>query len=391
MADFGAGGDVTGVSQSRDLQALRALVEASSEAMWRIDHVPVRRWVHLNPAGEDLLGVSLADLQRDEDAVLEARMHPDDRVMTAWNPAYPANVQLPAVVRWRKDDGSWLPLLVRFVVVPDEAGGIVGTVGVARPVSERARESALLRSALRREHAADRRLRQADGLRQSFIRSVSHELRTPLTAVMGYAETLRHHGPDLPVDRSRIVVDRLLRNATRLKVLLDDLLDVDRMSRGTLDIHAQVQDVTTVLLHALESFQGLPGRLEVGADPVVAPVDAAKFERVVDNLVSNALKYGGSDVIVSVRLFEDGDWVCLVVEDDGPGLSDDLKARVFAPFEQGTGSADDASPGSGLGLTLVQELVRLHGGTVVVEDADGGGARFVVRLPRDLPAADDRA
>lgn len=385
MGGLGGGRDV---ATSHDARALLALAEASSEAMWRVDHVPVRQWAYLNPAGEDLLGVTLQDLQSDETAVLDDRVHPDDRVLTTWEASYPTGVALPAEIRWRQDDGTWLPLLVRFVLVTDDAGEVVGSVGLARPVSERARESALLRSALRREHAADRRLQDTDDLRNSFIRSVSHELRTPLTAVVGYAETLRHHGSDLPADRSRIVVDRLLRNANRLRAMLDDMLDVDRMSRGTLAIDTQVQDVAVVLLRALEAFQGLPGRLVVTVDPVVAPVDAPKLERVVDNLVSNALKYGGSEVTVTVRLFADGDWACLVIEDDGPGMSDELKSRVFTPFEQGTGAAAAASPGTGLGLALVRELVRLHDGTVAVEDAEPSGARFVVRLPRgDVPTA----
>ncbi len=383
MADRGGGPDATPEASrpSVDVQALRALADVSSEAMWRIDYVPERRWAYLNPAAMELFGTTLERAQDDEDAILLARVHPEDHALTQWDRGAPDDVELPTQIRWRMDDGSWLTLLVRFVLIRDDAGHVVSAVGLARPVTEHGRESTLLRSALRLEHEAGQRLRQADVLRQSFIRSVSHELRTPLTAVVGYAETLRHHGLDLPADRSRIVIDRLLRNANRLRVLLDDLLDVDRMSRGTLVVDAQRQDVTVVLLHALESFQGLPGQLEVRAESVVAPVDAPKFERVVDSLVSNSLKHGGSEVTVSVRLFEEDGWVHLVVEDDGPGLDDDLKDRVFAPFEQGLPSADDASPGSGLGLTLVHELVCLHGGDVTVGDSDTGGARFTVRLP----------
>lgn len=238
-----------------------------------------------------------------------------------------------------------------------------------------------LRDALARERRAAERLRAAADVRQTFLRAVSHELRTPLAGVIGYAETLQQHRRELPEERVAELVDRLVHNATRLRDLLDDLLDIDRLARGTLVAERRRTDVALTVLRAVEHVGAPLGQVRVDVQPVTAEVDGSQFERIVDNLVHNAVKHGGPGANVWVRLGVDGDELVLVVEDDGPGLDEDLRDRLFEPFEQGARSATDASPGTGLGLSLVREFVALHDGSVVAGDASSGGARFEVRMP----------
>lgn len=224
-------------------------------------------------------------------------------------------------------------------------------------------------------------LRALDDVRQTFLRAVSHELRTPLQGVLGYAETLQHHRTSLPEARVGELVDRLVRNATRLRDLLDDLLDIDRLARGTLRAERRPIDVAVPVLHALELVDARLGQVRADIQHVHAEVDAPKIERIVDNLVHNAVRHAGAGATVWVRLTEEEGEVVLVVEDDGPGIDAALRDRLFEPFEQGSMAAHDAKPGTGIGLSLVRQFVELHQGTVTVDDGQQGGARFEVRMP----------
>lgn len=224
-------------------------------------------------------------------------------------------------------------------------------------------------------------LRALDDVRQTFLRAVSHELRTPLAGVLGYAETLQHHRTSLPEARVDELVDRLVRNATRLRDLLDDLLDIDRLARGTLRAERRPIDVAVPVLHAVELVGAPLGQLRADIQHVQAEVDAPKVERIVDNLVHNAVRHAGAGATVWVRLTEEEGEVVLVVEDDGPGIDPALRDRLFEPFEQGSLAANDAKPGTGIGLSLVRQFVELHQGSVTVEDGRHGGARFEVRMP----------
>lgn len=243
-----------------------------------------------------------------------------------------------------------------------------------------------LEAALARERRTAEQLRAAADVRQTFLRAVSHELRTPLAGVIGCAETLQEHRERLPEAQVAQLVDRLMHNATRLRDLLDDLLDIDRLARGTLTADRRPTDVALTVLRAVEHVDAPLGQVRVDVQPVTAEVDGSQCERIVDNLVHNAVKHGGPDARVWVRLATEGDELVLVVEDDGPGLDPDLRHRLFEPFEQGTRSATDASPGAGLGLSLVREFVALHDGTVTAGDAPDGGARFEVRMPLHAPS-----
>lgn len=217
-------------------------------------------------------------------------------------------------------------------------------------------------------------------LRRQFLRTVSHELRTPLTSVIGYAETLRAHHRSFDEDRLDDLLGRLVRNALSLHGLMDDLLDVDRLSRRSLSLELREVDVSRAVLRVVE-LKARPGRLRAAVERVTAVVDVGKIERITDNLIANAVKHAGAGATAWVRLDVDGPDVLLVVEDDGIGIDPADRERVFLPFEQGVASRTDASPGSGIGLNLVRELARLHGGDVTLHTRDGGGLRVEVRLP----------
>ena len=364
----------------RQLAQYVALTNAAGEAMWRCDYVPHFHYTYLNPAAVRTLDVTLDELSGDEDLAVR-RTHPDDREQLLVGRRDPRAVTWPMHLRWADRSGGYTRLEVREIPILGPEGDVIATLGIARDLSDQERESRALRDALSREQQAVDELRAVDDLRQTFLRAVSHELRTPLAGVLGYAETLQQHRHRLPEDSVATLVDRLVRNATRLRDLLDDLLDIDRLARGTLVAERRETDVAATVLRAVELVGAPLGQIRVDVQPVQARIDAPKFERIVDNLVHNAVRHAGSSATVWVRLTQDAQDLVLVVEDDGPGIAPDLRERLFEPFEQGMTASSDASPGTGLGLSLVRQFVALHGGSVRVDDGETGGARFEIRMP----------
>lgn len=246
-------------------------------------------------------------------------------------------------------------------------------------INERKQTEDALRRALRREREASERLRALSELKSSFLTTVSHELRTPLTSVVGYAVTLEKRGDDLPAEVRSDAVRRLATNARKLERLVLDLLDLDRLGRGALKPELAPADVGKLVSRVVEESD-LGGRpVEVEAEPVVAAVDARKVERIADYLLANTAKHTPPGTRVWVRVRPSGDGVLIAVDDEGPGVPEELKKAIFEPFRHG--ASDGTSPGAGIGLSLVAELARAHGGRAWVGDRPGGGASFRVYLP----------
>jgi PAS domain S-box-containing protein len=218
----------------------------------------------------------------------------------------------------------------------------------------------------------------------TFLDAVSHELRTPLATVIGIAKTLKRAGPSLPTDDVTDLVDRLVNNADKLDRLLNDLLDLDRLSKGIVAPKLAATDLAALVDGVAQEWRQRSGRrLEVLAEPVVAAVDAAKVERIVENLLVNADRHTTPDTPVWLRLARRDGGVLLAVEDAGAGVPEELRGGLFEPFRRGP-EAPARAPGAGIGLTLVARFAELHGGRAWVEDRPGGGASFRVLLP-DAP------
>jgi signal transduction histidine kinase len=222
--------------------------------------------------------------------------------------------------------------------------------------------------------------RQADRLREDILSAVSHELRTPLTSVLGFALTLERRRKELPEEAVEATVLELSRAARRLERLLGDLLDVERLRRGLVAVSREPTDVRA-LVEAAVAACPLDGRhVAISGAPLQAEVDAPKVERIVENLVLNAVRHTPAGSAIFVRLEVERDDLLLVVEDEGPGVADEFKEAVFETFNRGANMLS-VTPGTGIGLSLVARFAALHGGRAWVEDAPGGGASFRVRLP----------
>ena len=220
-------------------------------------------------------------------------------------------------------------------------------------------------------------------MKNTFLDAVSHELRTPLAAIVGIGLTLEHKAEYLAdADRSDLYT-RLVANARKLDRLLNDLLDLDRLTHGIVAPKRRPTDVAALAARIADDW-GLPNgrRPQVEAQPLTVSLDPGKVERIIENLLANAARHTPPDTPVWVRVTQPpgGDGVLLAVEDAGGGVPAELRDSVFEPFRQGPGAPTHA-PGVGIGLTLVARFAELHGGRALVEERAGGGSSFRVLDP----------
>jgi signal transduction histidine kinase len=239
--------------------------------------------------------------------------------------------------------------------------------------------------------ARNERLRELDELKNEFVSLVSHELRTPLTSIRGYVELLVDNG-GLDEEQRRFlgVVER---NADRLLDLVSDLLFLAQVDAGKLEFERKPVDLALVVAECLESSAPEASRKGITLDAQVRHVpelqgDQARLAQVLDNLVSNALKFTPSGGRVEVRLGVEGDAAVLEVADTGQGLAEDEQSQLFERFFRSSRAAENAIPGTGLGLAIAKTIVERHGGRIALESGVDAGTTVRVELPLQERAAE---
>ena len=226
-------------------------------------------------------------------------------------------------------------------------------------------------------------LREMNDVKDTLLHAVSHDLKGPLAGILGAMQTIRRDDElHLTADEREALYEVIEHSGRKMNRLIDDLLDLDRIDRGKVHPQRRPTDVGELARRVVADTAQLDDHpVRVRADAVMVEVDPSKVERVIENLLVNAARYTppGTAVLVQVTARPDG--IDLVVEDDGPGIPDELKDVLFEPFRQGE---DSSGRGMGIGLSLVQRFAELHGGSARIEDAATGGARFVVELPGEV-------
>jgi two-component system CheB/CheR fusion protein len=254
----------------------------------------------------------------------------------------------------------------------DRDGRVVGVLSVARDVTDQ-------------KHAEDE-IRMAVKRRDEFLAILSHELRNPLAALVNAAMLLRHSEATPAILAQGLnVMDRQSRQMTRL---LDDLLEVSRITQNKIELRRQIVDARSLVNDAVtvakDRFAARRVTLEVDldAEPAMIDVDPARLQQVIVNLLDNACKYNKAGGRCSMRLRRIDDQATISICDDGAGIPPDLMGSIFEPFVQGRVTLDRTEGGMGVGLTLVRSLVEMHGGSVMAHsEGVGKGCKFVVRLP----------
>jgi PAS domain S-box-containing protein len=360
----------------------RTLVETLPMITYVVERGERGRTMYVSPQIEHLLGYTVEECLPDRD-LWRRILHPGDRARVLAEDALRDRTEEPFSSEYRvvARDGRVVWVRNEAVLLREEDGRAWFWQGVMMDITERKRAEDELRRALELEREAGDRLRALDDMKNTFLHAVSHELRTPLSAVLGFALTLERSDLDLPEDEARDIAGRIAANARKLERLLSDLLDLDRLDRGIVEPKLHQVDLAE-LVRGVVRESDLAGRraVELDTEPVVVGLDAAKVERIVENLLANAIRHtpSGSHVWVLVRAVAGGAEVC--VEDDGPGVPEELRESVFDAFVRGP-DAPIHSPGVGVGLSLVGRFAMLHGGRAWVDERRGGGAAFHVFLP----------
>lgn len=349
----------------------RALVE-QLPAIAYIDPVDEEGTVYISPQTETILGYTPQEWY--EDPHLWRRIvHPDDAERLSTNDG---TEPYSAVYRLIAKDGHevWIHDQARPVL--DDEGRLVYWQGLMLDITEQRRTQELERD-LEHQRLEAERLRAEDEMKTTFLHAVSHDLRTPLAAILGLAVTLGREDVELPTGETRDLAHRIAENARKLDRMVSDFLDLERLTRGVAVPHFEAVDIGA-LIRELVAGSDLVAerRLALDVAPIMIEADPAMVERILDNLLGNTVKHTPGDSRVWVRLDRTDDGVELIVEDDGPGVPDADKVRIFEPFRQG----DAAASGSGVGLALVERFAQLHDGRAWVDDRTGGGASFHVTL-----------
>jgi PAS domain S-box-containing protein len=296
------------------------------------------------------------------------RVHPDDRdrIDAQIRAAYESRSPFGFEHRIVLPDGRERLIQAHGRVEVDESGAPVRMLGTGQDITHR--------------HEVER-------LRDGILATVSHELRTPLTSVLGFAVTLKERRGTLSEATAAELIDHIAVEGERLSTLLGDLLDLDRHRRGAIVPNRRRAELAEIVHRAAERYASRGHEIAVDAEPLAAAVDAALVERIVENLLANAVKHtpNGTRVAVSVR--DSGSDALIVVDDGGPGVPPPLRRSIFDIFDRG-GKDPSTSAGTGIGLSIVAQFAAVHGGRAWVEEAPGGGASFRVLLPGcvDRPA-----
>jgi PAS domain S-box-containing protein len=326
------------------------------------------------------------------------RIHPDDR------PA--VEQQLRGMVAHRKEretlefrvvlaDGSERWLSNRVLMSFAEDGRPRDLTGATLDITEQKTAELERATLIEREQQARIDAESASRAKDEFLAMLGHELRNPLGAIASATEVLTRATPDSPLaGNARAIIIRQTRHLARL---VDDLLDVGRVISGKVELSRHPLDLQALVRRVVENFE-LTGasckhRVELALDEVWVVADATRMEQVLNNLLGNALKYSQEGTRIEIQLVALGGQAVLRVRDEGEGIAPELLPHVFDLFVQGERRLDRRSGGLGIGLTLVRQLVELHGGQVQAESTPLVGSCFTVRLPAAAPptsAAQDK-
>ena len=232
-------------------------------------------------------------------------------------------------------------------------------------------------------------LSRIDAAKTAFFANVSHELRTPLALILGPLDTLLARAGLAEADRRALELVR--RNAHRLLGYVNDLLDIAKVESGAMTARYAAADLAALVRSTAGCFDALAVERGVrytvhAPDVLAAEIDPAQIGRVFLNVLSNAFKFAPEGGAIACELTVEGDRARVTIADDGPGIPAEARQHVFERFYQVESDATRRAGGTGLGLAIARDFVTLHGGTIAVDDAPGGGARFTIVVPLSAPA-----
>lgn len=367
----------------------RAVAETANDSIVTID--ATGKIVYVNAGAEKLFGHPQGDLLgKPVTRLIPERFHSDhwaglSRYLDSGERRLIGSTVL---VHGQASDGREVPIELSLATWNEDESPHF--TAIIRDVSDRQRMHDELQRALAEEQAAAARLQEIDRVKDIFMDAVSHDLRGPLAALKAATSVLERDAdePSLTPDQRRRFLAGMNANVSKMRRLLDDLLNIERLQAGEVQAQVAPADLADLVHRSVEEHRGLFGarRIRLDLEPVVIDVDAAKVDRIMENLLLNACRHTPTDTEVRVLVQPREEDVVIGVDDAGPGVPEEMRTIVFERFKQAGGSSAE---GVGIGLSLVARLAQLHGGRAWVEERPGGGAAFRVSLPRS-DAAHDR-
>jgi PAS domain S-box-containing protein len=286
-------------------------------------------------------------------------------------------------VRAATGGGNWLWLQLTATSIPDPNGRLEHVLVLVEDVTTVRETSDRLAESLEAQREANANLEKLDRTKSEFLSIVSHEFRTALTGIQGFSELIRDGG--LEADEVRAYGGYIFNDADRVNRLIGDMLDLDRMESGRMTMRTADVDVNEVLTEAIARAAPAAVTVDFKSDldprlPIVAG-DRDRLIQVVSNLVNNAVKYSPEGGTVTLASRGEGRFALISVTDTGIGIPPDEIAHVFERFRRVRSGAAQSIPGTGLGLTIVKQIVEMHGGKIWVESAVGHGSSFHFTIP----------
>lgn len=370
-------------------QRYRALVEQIPAVLYLDqlgDEERYDRTVYVSPQVERVLGFQQAEWLADTD-VWEHRLHPDDRerAMGEWYRTRDSGAPFTCEYRFMAKDGRVTWVHEEAVVLHDDEGDPAFIQGVMYDITAQKQAEDELHRALAREREATSHLRALDAMKNTLLHAVSHDLRGPLAGVIGATMLLKQDAGSLTGTERGQLLDDLDASSAKMSRLVTDLLDLDRVDRGIIEpkrIPTDVGELVRQVVDDLERDREIGPEMAgveitiLPKEPLEAQLDAARVERIIENLMRNAIRHTPTGTPVWLRAESVVGGIEIAVEDSGPGIPENLRESIFEPFTR-AGEGE----GAGVGLSLVARFAALHGGRAWVEDRDGGGASFRVWLP----------
>lgn len=347
----------------------RTLGEAMPDLLWMSDSRGEP--IYQNPAWTAYTGLSNDDLAKQGWQVVN---HPEDleTLSNIWRRAVANGEGFGLEARARRHDGQYRWFSFRTVPVKDENGVVTRWVGTATDIHAR--------------KMAEEELHLADKRKDVFLATLAHELRNPMAPILSSIELLRTSPSESEV--SAVAIETLQRQLAQMTRLVDDLMDVGRITHDKLELRTAPVSLGSILSAAVESVEpaataaGVTVLVELEDPGIVLNADAARMTQVFGNLLHNSCKFTPAGGTVSVRSRRNGNWVEVVVKDDGHGIEPAHLDSVFEMFTQVAGPREATRAGLGIGLTLVKRLVEMHGGSVTARsEGTGKGSEFVLQLP----------
>jgi PAS domain S-box-containing protein len=281
-------------------------------------------------------------------------------------------------IRVRKD-GLRIPISLTISPIRDSHGAIIGASKIARDISDRKSAEAKLRK-------TEEALRDADRRKDEFVALLAHELRNPLAPIRYALSSIEK--PDCSVEQRRHAEQVIGRQAAHMSRLLDDLLDISRITRGTLELKKGHVELTSVLSNAIEAARPIIDAkqhtltLDFPKQAICVVADPVRLTQVFSNLLINAAKYTDEGGHIELSARHANATLVVSVRDNGIGISKEMHSKIFTLFTQDHAAANRSEGGLGIGLSLVRGIVDLHGGQIEARSAGPGqGSEFIVQLP----------